>query len=113
MLVLLLTAALGTAFAIFATQNTTNVDLNFGKYFIPGVPIYLVVLVPLLMGLILAYLLHVMKILSHDMTIEDQKKEIKTLKRDLAEANKRAHKLDLENMKFKKKKGVFDEDSFD
>lgn len=113
MLVLVITAVLGTAFAVFATQNTQTVDLNFGKYFIPSTPLYLVVLVPLLLGLVLAYILHIMKILSHDMTIDEQKQEIKDLKSDLAEMTKKAHKLELENIKFKKENGDFDEDSME
>lgn len=113
MLVLLITAVLGTAFAIFATQNTSTVDLNFGRYFIPSVPIYLVVLVPLLLGLLVAYILHIMNILSHGMTIDEQKKEIKNLKSVLAEMTKKAHKLELENIKIKKDNGDFDEDSLE
>lgn len=113
MLVLLITVALGTAFAIFATQNTGTVDLNFGSYFIPKVPIYLLVLVPLLLGLLIAYLLHVMNVLSHDLTIDDQKRDIKVLKTELAEITKKAHKLELENLKIKKDNGDFDEDSMD
>lgn len=113
MLVLLITVALGIAFAVFATQNTGTIDLNFGKYFLPGIPIYLVVLVPLLFGLLVAFILHLLKILSHDLTIDEQKHELKTLKEELAEVTKKAHKLELENVKIRKDSGDFDEDSIE
>src|SRR3989304_1793546 len=109
MIMLLLTVALGTAFAVFATQNTGAVDLNFGKYFIPGIPIYLLVLIPLLFGIMIAFLFHALRTLSYDLNESEQKKEIRRLKEELAEMTKKAHKLELENVRFKKENGNFDE----
>ena len=111
MIVLVVTVAVGILLAIFATQNTGSIDLNFGNYFLPNIPIYLVVLIPLLFGLLIAFLLHVLKLLSHDLTIDEQKKEIKSLKSDLNDITKQAHKLELENLKIKKDSGNFDEES--
>lgn len=111
MLMIVLTVAIGTVFAVFATQNTGSVDLNFGQYFLPGIPIYLLVLIPLLIGVLIAYLYHTLRTLSYDLTENEQKKEIRRLKEEAADANKKAHKLELENLKIKKENGEFDEDS--
>lgn len=108
---LLITVALGIAFAVFATQNTGTADLNFGNYFIPGIPIYLVALVPLLFGLLIAFLFHALRLLSSDLTTSEQLREIKELKAELNEMTKKSHKLELENVKLRKGNGDFDEDS--
>lgn len=113
MLTLVITVVLGLAFALFAVQNTQTVDLNFGSYYLPNVPLYLVALFPLLMGLLASLIIHTIKDLMSGITIDEEKKEIKRLTRENAELTKQAHKLELENTKLKAKNGEeeFDEDS--
>lgn len=105
MLTLLITVVLGVAFAIFATQNTEPTTINLGDFALTSVPTYLVVLIPLTVGLILAYLLYLVKDLSQNLTIDEQKDKIRTLKKELAETTKTAHKLQVENVKMKQIKG--------
>ncbi|OGM28106.1 hypothetical protein A2692_00100 [Candidatus Woesebacteria bacterium RIFCSPHIGHO2_01_FULL_39_95] len=103
---------LGLAFALFATQNTQGVDLNFGSYYLPNVPVYLVALFPLLMGLLASLIIHTAKDLMAGITIDEDKKEIKKMTQENAELVKEVHKLELENTKLKAKNGEeFDEDS--
>lgn len=112
MFTLLTTVFLGILFAIFATQNSGPVTLNFGNYILKEVPIYLVTLVPLLIGTLLTFFLHLAKDLSQRMTINEDKGRIKNLKIQLAEITKVAHKLELENTKFRNEVGkVKDENS--
>ena len=111
MLLLLTTVVLGTLFAVFATQNTGSTNLNFGGYTLTGVPNYLAILVPLLVGLLISSLVYIMRTLSSNMTIGEQKDEIEKLKKELTEVNKKAHQLELTNAKLKTKVGEFDEDS--
>jgi len=111
MLILLTTVVLGIAFALFAVQNTAPASLRFGEYIIENIPIYLIVLIPLLLGLTVSYFIYLARDLSANLTSNEQKDKIKQLKRDLAEETKKAHKLELENTKFKAKTGDFDEDS--
>lgn len=106
MVTLLVAVTLATIFAIFATQNTGAVTLNFGNYLIPGVPVYLAVLVPLLSGLIFAWFFHMAKNLSQSMTINEKRDEIKRLKKELAEVTKSAHQFEIENIKFKSENGT-------
>ncbi len=105
MLMLLITVVLGVFFAIFATQNTGSITLNFGDYILPNVPTYLAVLIPLLIGLLLGFFIYTFKSLSQNMTISEDKDRIKNLKKDLAEVAQRAHKLELENTKLKVESG--------
>jgi hypothetical protein len=103
---------LGVIFAIFATQNTGSVSLNFGDYVLNNIPTYLVVLTPLLIGLALALLFHIARDLSQKLTINEQKDDIRNLKKQLAEVTKIAHKYQLESTKLKSENGSpVDEDS--
>ncbi len=105
MLTLLTTVVLGVIFAIFATQNTEGVAVNFGNYTLSNIPIYLVILVPLLIGLLLAYFIYVIRDLSQNLTIDEQKEKMQRLKKELAEVAKAAHKFQVENIKIKKENG--------
>lgn len=111
MLMLLITVVLGILFAVFATQNTASTTIYLGGYSLQNVPIYLVVLIPLLIGLSISFLVHVIKALSDSLTISEYKGEAQKLKKELAEVTKEAHKLELDNTKLKAEIGKFDEDS--
>jgi uncharacterized integral membrane protein len=101
MLTLLVAVILGTVFAVFGTQNTGNLMLNFGSYSL-NVPTYLAVLTPLIAGLVFAYFIYLARNLSQSLTVNEQKDKIKKLTEELAETTKTAHKLQLENVKLKK-----------
>lgn len=111
MLVLLITVVLGIVFALFATQNTAPTSIYLGSYTLENVPVYLVALIPLLIGLSVSFFIHITRVLSDSLTISEHKDEVKNLKRELAEITKQAHKLELENTKLKAEVGEFDEDS--
>lgn len=111
MFILLFTVGLGILFAVFATQNTHYIDITFWAFYIPRVPVYLVVLTPLLIGFVISAVYQLLLGLSRDLTINEQRDEIVKLKTKLAEEKKRAHKFELENVKIKKENEDFDEDS--
>ncbi len=67
----------------------------------PNFPIYLAILTPLLIGLLLGFIIYVLKDLSKDLTIREHRDRIKNLKKDLAEITRKAHKLEIENNKLK------------
>lgn len=103
---------LGILFSVFATQNTSTIPIYFGDFTLPNVPIYAAILIPLLAGALLMFIFNILKDLSQNLTIREQVDKIKNYRRDLAEATKRAHKLELENVKMKSKNGDTDEESF-
>jgi len=113
MATLLAAVSFGVLFAIFAAQNASPITLNFGKFIIYDVPAYLVILIPLLVGLLLSMFFYLAKDLSQSLTIGHLKDQIKDLKKEIAETNKSSHKLEIENTKLKTEKGEPpDEDSF-
>ena len=105
MFTLLTTVVIGIFFAIFATQNTEAITLNFGEYVLPNLPVYLAVLTPLLIGLLVGFFMYTLRDLSDDLTINEYQEKIKKLKNDLAETTQKAHKLQIENSKLKKEVG--------
>lgn len=112
MLSLLITVLLAGLFALFATQNTQVADLNFGGYVIKGLPMYLIILVPLVLGLLASYFIYVAYSLSTRLTINEQKDKIRRLSQEKAEITKKFHKLELELTSLKAKNGeAVDEDS--
>lgn len=111
MVTLLITVGLGIFFAIFATQNTVPVSLNFAGYTLPNIPLYLAILIPLLAGLLLALFFHIVKDFSQRLTINKQKNENKNLKKDLAETTKSSHKFEVENAKIKTENGEPDDEN--
>lgn len=106
MLTLLITVVLGVFFAIFATQNTETIVINLGSYTISNVPTYLAALVPLLVGLLLAYFIYLIRDLSQNLTIGEQRERIRKLKEEIVQTRKDAHKFQVENVKLKKDHGV-------
>ncbi len=99
------TVLIAALFAFFATQNTVPVSINFMGYTLSNIPLYLVVLIPLLVGLLLSFLLHLAKDLSSSLTISEEKGRVKNLKKELADVTKQAHKLEVENAKLKAETG--------
>lgn len=105
MLILFLAVAISILFSMFATINTSLITLNFGYFTLPNIPLYLAILVPVLLTLIVSLFVQVVRNLSSILIISRQKKNIKELKRELAEVTKKCHKIELENAKFKNELG--------
>lgn len=100
---------LGIASAVFATQNTQVVTLNFNGYTLQT-PLYLVVLVAIGVGLVSALLLHIVKDLGDRFTIKRYKNDLKKLKEEVTLLTKENHLLELENTKLKTELGKEDVD---
>ncbi|OGM12873.1 hypothetical protein A3A76_00615 [Candidatus Woesebacteria bacterium RIFCSPLOWO2_01_FULL_39_23] len=112
MITLIVTVILGLGFAYFATQNTSSISIFFGRYSIPNAPLYLVTLVPLLIGILVAFLIYITRDLSARLTEGEMQDELKRLKTENSELTKEVHKLELENTKLKASNGdEFDENS--
>ena len=92
MVTLLLAIALSVLIAVFSTQNTGPISLNFGTHTLENIPTYLAILIPLLIGLVIAFVLHLARDLSQNLTLNEQADTIKNLKKEVAEITKEAHK---------------------
>ncbi len=96
----------GAGFAYFATQNTQRISINLLSYSFSNIPVYTVVLIALLLGIVICWIISffgfvstTLKILGKDTKIKQGSKEIETLKQKI-------HDLELENENLKGKASV-------
>lgn len=68
-------------------------------------PVYIAVILPLFLGILLAYGIHILRGFSYKMVIRKLKGQVKDLKKELTETRKDAHKFELESAKVKAENG--------
>jgi lipopolysaccharide assembly protein A len=106
MLVLILFLVVG-AFVVYISQyNFTPVTVNLGMYVIPNIPLFYVIVGSLLIGLVLSYLVSLVRAISNSFTIRGKDKEIKNNKNEVLELTKRIHQLEIENKKLGQNSGL-------
>ena len=76
----------------FATQNTVSVALKMGPSTLPSVPVFVIVLLSMLFGLLLAGVIHLTHRVSSTLalrrkekTIKDEEKQIEELQKEIRE----------------------------
>jgi uncharacterized integral membrane protein len=95
--VLLLAVIFGGVLGYFATQNTTPVTIQFPRYVIEGVPLYLVVLGSALAGLFMAWIFHIARSVSTAVTIYGKDHAVRRARRANEDLEQRVHDLEVEN----------------
>lgn len=98
-LILLVIVAL--SFGYFSTQNTLTIPLTFGPYTLTGTPLFLVIGIALLLGLLLAWITHSLSSLSTALNLREQAKIIGEQEANLHALTKRVNELQLENATLK------------
>ncbi len=91
----------GVGFAYFATQNTVGVTLQFGHYFFYSVPIYIVALGALLIGLILAWIIYLVRTTAFALTLFGKNNQIKASQKTVEQLELRIKNLEVENAELK------------
>src|SRR5258708_4069408 len=99
-LILLIIFGLGMAF--FATQNTGLVHIVLANYLISSVPMYVVVIVSLLLGIVISWFISIVDMMSSTVTIYGKDHEIKKSQETIVELKERIHDLELENAQLDK-----------
>ena len=99
MLTLILLLVIGSALVYVSKFNFTPVTLNLGMYVFSDVPLFYVIIGSLLIGLVLSYLISLVRALSNSFTLYGKNKEIKNDKDEIMELTKRVHQLELEKEK--------------
>lgn len=100
--VLLLAVIFGGVVGYFATQNTAPVTIQFARYFIEGVPLYLVILGSALAGLFMAWIFHIARSLSTAVTIYGKDHAVRRANRASEDLEQRVHELEVENERLRK-----------
>jgi len=97
MLILILFLIIGSFLVYISKYNFAPVTLNLGMYVISDIPLFYVIIGSLLIGLVLSYLVHLVRAISNSFTLHGKNKEIKKDKDEILELTKRIHQLELEN----------------
>ena len=101
MLALILMLVLGSGLVYISKFNFTPVAVNLGFIAFSEVPLFYVIVVSLVIGLLLSYLIHLVGEVSNSLRFRGKDKEIKKNKDEVLELAKRVHQLELENEKIK------------
>lgn len=110
MLILILFLIIGSGLVYISKFNFTPVSLNLGAYVLPDIPLFYVIIGSLVIGLILSYLVYLIRAISISFTLYGKNKEIKRDKDEILELTRRIHQLELENEKLKHLSGSEPED---
>lgn len=108
MLILLL--IIGTALVYISKFNFAPVSLNLGAYVFSDIPLFYVIIGSFIIGLVLSYLVHLVRAISTSFTLHGKNKEIKKDEDEILELTRRVHQLELENEKLKHLTGNEPED---
>lgn len=110
MLTLILLLVIGSVLVYISKFNFVPVTLNLGIYVFSNIPLFYVIIGSLLIGLVLSYLVYLVRAISTSLTIHGKNKEIKNDKDEILELTKRIHQLELENEKLSQLSGNEPED---
>jgi len=90
--------------------NFAPVSLNLGTYIIQDIPLFYVIIGSFIIGLVLSYLVQLVRAISTSFTLHGKNQEIKKDKDEILELTRRVHQLELENEKLKHLSGNEPED---
>lgn len=103
MLAVIITLIFAIGVAIFATQNTSAVVVNLSQYS-SMVPLYLVVLVSILVGFVLAWILHLLDAFASLFTLWGKDNVIKKERKENTELKDKVKNLEIEKAKLETEK---------
>jgi cell shape-determining protein MreC len=106
MLSLILLIVFGLLMAFFATQNTHLGSITLANYGFTSIPMYLIVVISMLFGVLVSWILSLVSTVSSSLTIHGKESEIKNANKTITELNKKVHALELENAKLAGEHGV-------
>ena len=88
---------LSAGIAFFAIQNKDGVAIHIASYSFKDIPLYIVVLSSLLIGLIIGWVINIIKSFIANRRIYGKDAALRETKRLVAELTKRTHQLEIEN----------------
>lgn len=101
MLILILLLIIGSFLVYISKFNFVPVTVNLGVYTISDIPLFYVIVGSLVFGLVLSYLVYLVRAISTSFTLHGKNKEIKNDKDKILELNNQINQLEQENQKLK------------
>ena len=103
MITLILLLLLCLAFGVFAAQNTQVVTVTFFNLSWKDVPQYLLMVLPLILGLSIAWVISLFGSFSHMLTVRKKDTTITQTQKSAEELSRRITELESENAELKEK----------
>ncbi len=97
MLLLILFLILASVIGFVALQNTTPVTITLGTYIWHDIPLFMVIVISNLFGLLLAYVFYLAKSFTSGLKIRTKNKTIQDKDEHILTPNKKVHQLELNN----------------
>ena len=106
MLIIILSLVLGSLLVYISKYNFQPVSVNLGFTVFPEIPLFYVIIVSLVVGLVLSYLASLIQSVSTSFILHGKNVEIKKNKSEVLELTKRVHQLEIKNEKLGKDSGI-------
>lgn len=103
MFTLVLFVILLLLYASFATQNTQGISITFGSTNVIEMPLYLVIGISLLLGLVLSWIMNLTDMIISNMKLWGKDHTIKDANKTITELTRSVHQLELKNAKLEAK----------
>jgi uncharacterized integral membrane protein len=107
MLSLIATILFGLATTYIALQNSSNITLKLGYYTFTNIPVYVVIVLSILVGILITALIHSLNRLSITLTLRSKDKIITDHQTTISQLKQEIHELEIENAQLRR----IDEDS--
>ena len=97
MLSLIVVFIFGLAVAFFATQNTRGVNVTLANSELSGVPLYVVVLISILLGLLMGWIISLVSSISSFFRLRGKDAQIQQTQSSVQNLERKVHDLEIEN----------------
>lgn len=104
MLVLIFAIVFGLGLAFFATQNTNGVTITLANIPLPDTPLWTIVVVSILIGIVSASFFNVVNIISSALKLHGKDTAIKGADKTIADLKSEIQSLKVENASLRSKK---------
>ena len=108
---LIIAVLFGLGLAYFATQNTMTVPISLGVYQFFGVPLYLIAFGSLLVGLLIAWVIHLVGALGFLLSLKGKDAKIREREFEMSNLRAKLQALEVENSQLRGDKRVIVEDN--
>lgn len=90
-----------TVFGYFTSQNIIEIPINLGPYTLESVPLYQIVGITLLVGLLLSWAISLVRTIASSLTLRHKQVELDKRKETIHTMTKTINELQLENASLK------------
>ena len=111
MLIIILILIVGSMLVYISQYNFQLISVNLGFYIAKDIPLFYVIVISMLVGLILSYLIYLVNSISHSFVLRGKNNEIKKNKTEALELTKRVHQLEIKNEKMGNDSGIEQRDA--